>query len=330
MSDTTTDAPNEHPHAVRPFRFGVMLSERFAPQSPLPRTGRGWAGKVHELEDLGYATVTLTDHADAPYAALVGLAAAAATTTRLRMGTMVTAADLRYPFMLAKESATLALLSDGRFELGIGAGWDAGDYAATGQAFDRAGRRIERLAEYVTILRRLWSGEALDHDGEHWHAHVDASAAATCKASVPLLIGGGGRRVLSLAAREADIVGVNVPIQGGAFGADAVATATHQATLERIGWIRDAAGARFGDIELSIAPLTVVTDDRSGAVAAIAARFGQPPEHVDASPLFLVGSPARIVEDLERRRQDYGFSYVVFTGGAEPALGPVVQELSGR
>jgi probable F420-dependent oxidoreductase len=313
----------------RPFRFGVMLSERFAPQSPLPRTARGWADKVRGLEDLGYSVVTLTDHADAPYAALVGLAAAAGATSRLRVGTMVTAADLRYPFMLAKEAATLAMLSDGRFELGIGAGWDADDYAATGLTFDRPGRRIERLAEYVSILRRLWSGDALDHDGEHWHARVTESAAATCKASVPLLIGGGGRRVLSLAAEQADIVGVNVPIPGGAFGADAVAAATRQATLERIGWIRAAAGARFDEIELSIAPLTVVTDDRAATIEAVAARFGQPPEHVAASPLFLIGSAASIADDLESRRQDYGFSYVVFTGGSETALGPLVHELTG-
>jgi probable F420-dependent oxidoreductase len=194
-----------------------MLSERFAPQAPLPRHAAGWIGKVRELEAAGYSTVTLTDHADTAYAPLLGLTAAAGATTRLRLGTMVMAADLRPPFMLAKETATLAMLSGERFELGIGAGWDANDYAATGLTFDPPGTRVSRLVEYVAILRSLWAGEAVEHDGDFLHARVTAAAADTCKATIPLLIGGGARRVLSFAAEHADIVGVNVPIEGGAF-----------------------------------------------------------------------------------------------------------------
>ncbi|HEY3139948.1 MAG TPA: TIGR03621 family F420-dependent LLM class oxidoreductase [Acidimicrobiales bacterium] len=312
----------------RAFRFGVLLSERFAPHAPLPRSREGWADKARELEELGYSTVTLPDHLDSAFAPLLGLMAAADATSRLRLGTMVMAADLRHPAVLAKETATLALLSDNRFELGLGAGWDASDYAAAGLTFDRPAVRIARLAEHVSILRSLWAGEDGDHDGKHLHATVNAAAAATCKASIPLLIGGGGRRVLSFAAQHADIVGVNVPIPDGAFTAAAVATATTDATRERIGWIEEAAGDRFARIELSIAPLAVVTDNRSAALATLASRFGQSTDHVAASPLFLIGSLDKITEDIQQRREHYGFSYIVFTGGSEQALGRLVQTLT--
>ena len=312
----------------RPFRFGVMLSERFAPHARLPRDPQGWADKVRELEDIGYSTVTLTDHADSAYAPLLALTAAIGATTRLRLGTLVIAADLRHPFMLAKEAATLALLSEHRFELGIGAGWDAQDYAAAGLTFDKPAVRIERLAEYVSILRTLWAGEPVHHQGRFLCAEVAPAVAETCKASVRLLIGGGGKRVLSLAAQHADTVGVNVPIRGGAFGADAVAAATRDATRERIDWVRAAAGPRFDQIELSIAPLTMVTDDRSTALEAVARRFGQPPEHIAASPLFIIGSLDHVSEELQRMQEDYGFSYIIFTGGSETTLAPVIHQLS--
>lgn len=314
----------------RPFRFGVLLSEGFAPHDPLPRGARGWADKVRALEDLGYSSVTLPDHAASRYAPLIGLTAAAAATTRLRLGTMVAAADLRHPMMLAKEAATLALLSGGRFELGIGAGWDARDYAATGVTFDPPGVRIGRLAEYLSILRTLWAGEAVDHHGRYLRAQVEPAMAARCRASVPLLVAGGGRRVLTLAAERADIVGVNVPIRGGAFTAEAVAAANRHSMRERVDWIRTAAGPGFARLELSIVAVTTVTDDRATALAAVAHRFGQTVDQVAASPLFLIGSPASIIEEIQHLREDYGFSYIVFAGGSQLALGPVVAELSGR
>lgn len=315
---------------ARPFRFGVLLSEGFAPHDPLPRDARGWADKVRAVEDLGYSTVTLPDHVGATYAPLIALTAAAAATTRLRLGTMVAAADLRHPVMLAKEAATLADLSGGRFELGIGAGWDVRDYAATGSTFDRPGVRIERLTEYLSILRTLWAGAAVDHHGKYLTATVGSAAAARCQASVPLLVAGGGRRMLTLAAERADIVGVNVPIRGGSFTADAVATATRDAMHERIGWIRAAAGQDFPRLELSIVPVTVVTDDRATALSTVAHRFGQTVDQVAASPMFLIGSPPRILDEVQRLREEYGVSYLVFTGGSQLALGPVVAELSGR
>jgi probable F420-dependent oxidoreductase len=315
---------------MRPFRFGVMLSEGFAPDSPLPRDRAGWAEKARQIEDLGYATLFLTDHFSTAFAPMVALMAAADATTRLRIGTLVLATDYRNPLVLAKEASTLDLLSDGRLELGLGAGWMAADYQMAGMTFAGPGTRIARMEETARAMKCLLSGEPTVLHGQHVNVEAPGGVAAgRQRPHPPLLIAGGGRKVLSVAARHADIVGVNFTIKGGRLGTN-LGSATPDGMRERVEWVREAAGTRFTDLELNATSLAAVSTDRAAVAARVSPLFAQPPEQVLASPLLLAGSAAQIVEDLLTRREAYGFSYVVFTGGDEAALAPVVAELSGR
>jgi probable F420-dependent oxidoreductase len=308
-----------------------MLSEHFAPDSPLPRERGAWADTARRLEDSGYATVFLVDHFHSTYSPLVALMAAADATTTLRIGTLVLAVDFRNPVVLAKDAATLDLLSSGRLELGLGAGWDATDYRTAGIPFEPPGVRIARLAALAELLPRLLAGEAVSIRGRHFHVEAPAGLAlAQQRPHPPILIGGGGRRVLSLAARRADIVGVNFTIGGGAFSTANLETTSAAATRERIAWIRTAAGPRFHDLELNVTPLAVVGDDKAAAAERIASRFGLRVEHVMHSPYFVCGPVDQIVDDLEARRAEFGLSYVVFTGGHERQLASVVARLVGK
>lgn len=315
---------------MRPFRFGVMLSEHFAPDSPLPRDRAGWAEKARQIEDLGYSTLLLTDHFSTAFAPLVALMAAAHATTRLRIGPLVLASDYRNPLVLAKEASSLDLLSDGRLELGLGAGWMAADYEMAGIQFDRPGTRIARMEETARVLKSLLSGEPTMFRGEHVTVEAPAGVATgRQRPHPPLLIAGGGQKVLSVAAQHADIVGVNYTIKGGRLGTN-LASATAGGMRERVEWVRAAAGSRFRDLELNVTTLAAVTDDRAAVAARVSPLFAQPPEQVLASPLLLAGSTGQIIEELLARREAYGFSYVVFTGGDEAALAPVVARLAGR
>jgi probable F420-dependent oxidoreductase len=307
-----------------------MLSERFAPGYQLPRERGAWAETARWLEGAGYATLFLVDHFHSTYAPLVALMAAADATTTLRVGTMVLAVDFRNPVVLAKDAATLDMLSNGRLELGLGAGWDATDYRTAGIPFNSAGVRIGRLEELAVLLPRLLAGETVSSEGAQFKIDAPAGLAlAEQRPHPPMLIGGGGRRVLSLAARCADIVGVNFTIGGGAFSQANLETTSAAATRERIGWIREAAGPRFDDLELNVTPLAMVADDKVSAAEQIAGRFGLRPEHVMDSPFFVCGPAEQIVDDLEARRAEFGFSYVVFTGGHERQLEGVVARLAG-
>jgi probable F420-dependent oxidoreductase len=308
-----------------------MLSERFAPRSPLPRERAAWADKARRLEDEGYATVFLVDHFHSTYAPLVALMAAADATTTLRIGTMVLAVDFRNPVVLAKDAATLDFLSDGRLEIGLGAGWDATDYRTAGIPFDPPSVRIGRLEELAMLLPRLLAGQSVSFHGQHFTVEVPAGAAlAHQRAHPPILIGGGGRRVLSIAARYADVVGVNFTIRGGALSPTSLQSTTAAATRQRIDWVREAAGPRFNELELNVTPLALVVGDKVSAADQFSRRFGLSPEHVCDSPFFLGGPVEQIVDDLEARRAEFGFSYVVFTGGHEDQLAHVVKRLAGR
>jgi probable F420-dependent oxidoreductase len=331
MAQPLTEPVTRAPAAkTRPFRFGVMLSERFAPEYHLPRDRAAWADTARRLEDEGYATVFLVDHFHSTYAPLVALMAAAAATTTLRIGTLVLAVDFRNPMVLAKDAATLDFLSGGRLEIGLGAGWDATDYRTAGIPFDPPATRIERLEELAELLPRLLAGEATIYAGRHFTVDAPAGVAlAQQRPHPPVLIGGGGHRVLSLAARCAEIVGVNFTIGGGAFSKANLETTSAAATRERIAWIRRAAGARFDGLELNVTPLAVVAESKVSAAEELARRLGLSPGHVLESPFFLCGPAEQIVDDLEARRAEFGFSYVVFTGGHERQLADVVARLAG-
>ncbi len=308
---------------THPFRFGV--------QTRNAASRSDWVALVRNIETLGYDTVTMPDHFDEQLAPSVALMAAADATETLRVGTLVWCNDYRHPVMLAKEAATLDLLSDGRLEFGIGAGWMRSDYDEAGMTYDRPGIRIERMVEAVEVIKGLFGDEAYSFVGDHYTiASMNATPKPVQKPHPPFLIGGGGPRFLRLAAGMADIVGVNPNLAAGVIDANLALDVTAERYEEKLGWVKEGAGDRFDQIELQIRIFMLnVTDDRQGAAEALAAGFGMTAEQGLESPMALVGTPAQIAEDIRERRERYGFSYIVVGEDQYEAFAPVVAELKG-
>ena len=309
---------------LRPFRFGVQLSG--------PADARGWVEQVRKIEDLGYVTATMPDHFTDQLAPMPALSMAAAATTSLRVGALVFDNDYKHPVVLAKELASLDVLSDGRVEIGLGAGWMESDYRASGIAYDRPGVRIDRFEEAVAVIKGVMGDGAFSFAGRHYSIiDYDGEPKPVQRPHPPLLIGGGGRRLLSCAAREADIVGINGTLTAGVVGPEAVSTMTREAVDERIALVREAAGPRIDEIELNVRVFLVnVTDDRAGVLAAVAGMFGVAEDMVAASPFALVGSTSMMVEELLRRREELGFSYIIVGPDDVEPFAPVVAELAGK
>jgi probable F420-dependent oxidoreductase len=307
----------------RRFRFGVMAASA--------RSGASWADKARKAEGLGYSTLVMPDHLGDQLAPTPALAAAAAATTSLRLGTLVYANDFRHPAILAKETATIDLLSDGRLEVGLGAGWMNEDYAWSGIPHDRAGIRIERMIEGAAVLRGLWGDGPFSYAGQHYTiTEMNGTPKPVQAGGPPLVIGGGARRVLSTAARLADIVGVNPDVGTGAFGAEASASMSAERTDEKLGWVRDAAGDRFPDLEISILKfVTIVTDDRDAVAAKVGPAMGMDAATLLASPHTLIGSVAQIVDELVEQRERWQGSYVTVQSDALDSFAPVVAALAG-
>lgn len=308
----------------RPFRFGVQLSG--------PADAKGWVEAIRRIEDLGFATATMPDHFTGQLAPMPALSVAAAASTSLRIGALVLANDYKHPVVLAKELATLDVLSGGRVEIGLGAGWMESDYRASGIAYDRPGVRIDRFAESIAVLKGAMGDETFSFAGEHYTiTDYDGQPKPLQRPHPPLLVGGGGRRLLTIAAREADIIGINGTLTAGVVGPEAVATMTRDAVDERVALVREAAGERIEEIELNVRVFFVsVTDDRAGVLAGVAAMFGVDEAMVAGSPFALVGSTASMADELLRRREELGFSYIIVGGDDVDAFAPVVAQLAGR
>ncbi len=309
--------------AKRAFRFGVQTSS--AP------TGEAWAAKARRIEELGFSTLFIPDHFGDQLSPVPAMMAAADATTTLRVGGLVLDNDYRHPVMHAKEMATLDVLSGGRAEIGLGAGWMKTDYDASGIAYDRAGVRIDRMIEGLAILKQAFADGAFSHTGNHYTiTEYDALPKPVQKPHPPILIGGGGKRVLSIAAREADIVGVNFNLDPGAVNREVMKTGDAASTDEKMGWIRDAAGDRWDDIELNVTVfVAIVTDDQEKMAERIAPGFGMAPADVLKSPHALIGSVDQMAEALQERRERYGFSYIAISGDGFEALAPLVAKLAG-
>ena len=306
----------------RQFRFAVQKH-----QSP---DGPSFIEAAKRIEELGYDTLQVMDHFGEQLAPVPAMTAAAAVTSRLRVGSLVLDNDYRHPLVLAKELATLDLLSEGRLEVGIGAGWMASDYEESGIPYDRAGVRVDRLEEALAILKGLWSNGPLTHEGTHYRitAH-NGTPTPIQRPHPPILIGGGGPRVLSIAAREADIVGINPNMKAGVMSSGA-ADATAEAVDRKVAIVREAAGDRFNQLELHVMSFGVmVTDDRAGGTEMLAGVLGLTPEDLHASPYTLIGNPQEIADDLRSYRERWGISYFSVMADTMEAFAPVVAELAG-
>jgi probable F420-dependent oxidoreductase len=310
------------PHE-RPFRFGVQLGG--------PADAARWVEQARRIEDLGYSTVTMPDHFTDQLAPLPALSVAAAATTTLRIGALVFDNDYKHPAVLAKELATQDVLSGGRVEIGLGAGWMETDYRATGIAYDPPGVRIDRFVEGIAVIKGAMADGPFSFHGRHYTiTDYDAAPKPVQRPHPPLLIGGGGRRVLSIAAREADIVGINGNLAAGSIGPDAIASMTRAAVTEKVDIIRAAAGDRFADLELNIRAFRVcVTDDAAGEIRGIAGLLQVDDALVAESPFALIGTTSTIADLLRQRRAELGVSYVIVGGEDIDAFAPVVAALAG-
>jgi probable F420-dependent oxidoreductase len=314
---------------AKPFRFAVQI-HALPPDS--------WAERVRAIEHMGYSTVFVPDHFGTQWDPTALLAGAAAVTTRLNVGSLVYDVDYRHPVIHAKGAATIQLLSGGRHEFGLGAGWMQTDYDEAGMTYDSPGTRIARLDEALQIIKSMWQNERTSFAGRHYKVTNIARAAEPAFPSPKVLIGGGGRKVLRLAGRHADIVGINPSLVEGKVTARTAADLAPERLDEKLAWVREgaeAAGRRFADIELnSLTFVVAITDDAKGLRAALGANTGMTPEQIADSPMFLTGSPAEIRDGLEKRRERYGFSYIVIQGrdpaAVESFAEKIVAPLNGK
>lgn len=305
---------------------------RFAAQAHGIGSATEWRELARTLEGLGYSTLQLPDHfVDSQLAPVPALAMAAEATTTLRVGALVFDNDYKHPVVLAKEVATLDLLSDGRFELGLGAGWMRADYDAAGMAYDAPGTRIERMVEGIAIIKGLMADGPFSFAGEHYTVTaLDGAPTPVQRPHPPILIGGGSKRILSVAARHADIVAFNASLAAGAVTPEAAATATAVRFDEKVAWAREAAGERWDDLELHCHTFVAqVTDDPAGFAAAMAPLFGISAAEALEVPLVVVGTVDGICETLQARRERYGFSYFSFPAERAAELAPIVARLAG-
>ena len=321
----------------KPFRFGL--------QAYAPNSGKEWRELARKAEASGFSSFHLADHIIGPgpalaatghpvqtVAAIPAMAVAAEATSTIKVGCRVLCVDYRNPVMLAKEVATLDFFSEGRLELGLGAGWLQGEYEAIGVPFDRAGVRIDRFEEVITLLRASFVEGELNIDTPHVHAvGFEAVPKPFTKSGPPIMIGGGAKRILTIAGREADIVSLNFNNSSGKLGADGIGSSTAELTDQKIQWIKDGAGARFDQIEIEIAAyFTIVTPDGEGTRAKMAPMFGMTPEVFAEHPNALIGSIDEICDRIVERRERFGISYVSFGASVIDAVIPVVERLAGK
>jgi probable F420-dependent oxidoreductase len=297
------------------------------------RTGAEWCEQARRIEGLGYSTLFVHDHfaeSGAP-GPMVSLSFAAAATSELRVGMLVLGNDYRHPAVMAKEAATLDVMSEGRLELGLGAGWMTADYDALGLPYDGHGVRIDRLGEALRVVKGAWGDGPFDVAGEHYAIRgYDGQPKPVQQPRPPILVGGGGPKVLRLAGREADIVGINPILRAGVIGADVAKDTLGASTVRKVGWVREGAGERFDQLELQIRYfVAAITDDARGLAEAMAPGFGVSPDAALTSGAVLAGSVDEVCDILVARREEWSVSYVVFGDDQYEQFAPVVARLAG-
>jgi probable F420-dependent oxidoreductase len=306
-----------------PFRFGVQIAS-------LPLDS--WPESARRIEALGYSSILIPDHFSEQWDPTVTLAGIAAATSRLKVGTLVYDVDYRHPVVFAKAAATLHQMSGGRHEFGIGAGWMESDYLEAGLPYDPPGVRIARLEEALQVIVSMWENERTSFEGEHYQIREIARAAPASEVGrPPILIGGGGKRILSLAGRWADIVGINPKMVAGRVTPETPADSAPERIREKVAWVRagaERAGRNPDEIEFNaLTFVTAITDDPAPLRAALAKSSGMTVAQVTDCPLFLTGSAAEIRDRLEQRREETGISYIVIQGRDEAVLEQFAKEI---
>lgn len=304
-----------------PIRFSASLGQ--LPTDQLIATAQ-------RAEELGYAAVTIPDHFDDQPAPLIGLTAAAVATSTIRLLPLVLANDYREPVVLAKELASLDALSGGRLEFGIGAGWMTDDYEFAGISNDSPGTRIRRLSESVDIVTALLNGERVDVDGEFYSVHGELGQPHPVQAGgIPLMLAGGKQKMLTLAGEKADIIGINPGLTAGVIDERAGQDATLERTDQKIAWVKEGAGDRFDSLTLQTRiHLAMITDDREAVAREMAPLLGISAEEALDSPHSLVGSVEQIVDEVQRWRDRWGFTYVSIDAEQLEDFAPVLEAIA--
>ena len=320
---------------AKPFRFGV--------QSFNADDAQDWSNQAQQAESLGYSSFHLADHilGDGPalqkanhpvqnLAAIPAMAYAAAVTSTINIGCRVFCIDYHNPIVLIKSAMTIDKLSNGRLEFGLGAGWITEEYAALGLKMDEPAVRIDRLADVIEGVK-AYRGDGqinISNDTIQWQ---DFSGDPKPVGKAPIMVGGGSPRILRLAGREADIVSLNFNNRSGMIGPDGVQLSSESETQKKIGWIKQGAGDRFDDIEIEIgAYFTFVMDDASPVLGQFAQMFGLSEEDMAKHPHALFGSVDAICDELERRRELHGISYITVGRDNMESFAPVVERLAGK
>ena len=307
-----------------PFRFGI--------QSSATGNLREWTELARRVETNGYSTLTMPDHFDGQLAPVPALQCAADATSTLRLGALVYDNDYKHPVVLAKELATMDVLSEGRVEIGLGAGWMVSDYEQSGIPYDSPGVRVSRMIEGLAVIKAAMGADPFSFVGDHYTITSYNGLPKPIQSPPPVLIGGGGPRVLGFAAREADIVGINATLTSGAVDQSTFASMTAEQVDEKVRIVRDAATetGRLADIEMNIRAFMVfITEDIDTALDTLAGFTGAPKAVIAASPFALVGPPAKIIDELRERRERWGFSYVIVGQNDIDPFAPVVAALAG-
>jgi len=300
----------------RPLRFGLLASRA--------ETADEWRDLARKAEDQGYSTLFVADHFGRQLAPIPAVMAAAAATTTLNVGTFVLDNDFRHPAALAKEAATVQLLTNSRFELGIGAGWNVADYTRTGIPFDSPGERVSRLEEALAIVTAFFTSDAVSFSGTYYKTDgLDAAPHARPK----VLIGANGRRMLRLAARYADILNFpDRPPIGISMGGNRGLGVSFP---EQLQIVREAAGARYESLELSVLCIPRVTDQPAATYEQLAQQMQTSVQIVQEMPSALVGSVEAIVDKLQINRDRFDLSYPVIGVGTMESFAPIVRRLAG-
>jgi probable F420-dependent oxidoreductase len=322
---------------TRPFRFAIQA---FSATSLTQ-----WVDLARKVEGSGFSTLHVADHLLGPGSKIEGtghrvqtlalipaLTSAAMATTSLRVGSRMACVSYHLPTVLTKEMASIDVLSEGRLEIGLGAGWLVNEYEALGIPFESAGRRIQLLRETAEFMRMAYADEAeVDYRGEFIQSSGYHAVPPTVqRPRPPLMIGGGAPKVLGLAGELADIVSVNFNNSGGVVGAGSISSSTEEETHKKIGWVKDGAGDRFDEIELETATYFISVEGRSEITPEqVTARTGMPLADLKRFPHAAVGSVDEICEELQRRREVYGFSYITVGDAHLDAYLPIVERLAG-
>jgi probable F420-dependent oxidoreductase len=310
---------------MRPFRFGLLI-ERFSEPGYVLETAR-------RAEASGFDTFVIRDHLiDSPfgpqYAPWTTLAAVAQVTSTLRVGTLVIANDFRHPVVLAKEVTSLDQLSNGRVELGLGAGFLREEYHRAGLPFDTNSVRVDRLEEALLVLDMLLRGERVSHRGEHYQLDGFVNfPAAVQQPRPPILVGGGGPRMLSLAAQHADSVALlPASLHTGSL-TDSPQARSLANVSRQIALVREAAGARFENLELCLIGTIASGSDREESARSFAEQRGWQltPQEVLDMPSVLVGDLESMLDRVEEVRAETGVSYFVVRDSQLEVAAPLVE-----